>query len=332
MTDSVRFGILGLGMGANRARLIPETEGAELLCICDLQEDKAKQVAKELNCEWTTSYEEMLGIEEIDVIGVFTPSGTHCDFAIKAMEAGKHVFVTKPMDIRVEKCDAAIETAKKEGVLLAVDFQRRYDEVNQKVKLALDNGRLGRLILGDMRVKWYRTQEYYEGGYPPGWRKRKTTEGGSAANQAIHFIDLLQWFMGLVETVYGRSGTFAHEIETEDLSMAFLTFKNGAWGSIITTTTNYPSLGSLIEITGDNGSLTWKDGDVLLYELKNNTEPSLDEFQLDPNRPENIIEDMVSAVKKGTPVMVDGKEGRKSVAILNAIYESSKTGKTVELS
>jgi len=117
--------------------------------------------------------------------------------------------------------------------------------------------------------------------------------------------------MGPVETVYGRSGTFAHEIETEDLSMAFLTFKNGAWGSIITTTTNYPSLGSLIGITGDNGSLTWKDGDVLLYELKNNTEPSLDEFQLDPNRPENIIEDMVSAVKKGTPVMVDGKEGQK---------------------
>jgi len=181
-------------------------------------------------------------------------------------------------------------------------------------------------------MKWYRAQEYYEGGYPSGWRKRKETEGGSAANQGVHFIDLIQWFMGPVKTVYGRSGTFAHNIETEDLSIALLTFGNGAWGSILTTTASFPDLGSSIEITGENGSIVWKDGKVSLYKRKDNLEPSLDEFQLDPNRPRNIIEDMVSAIKKGTPVMVDGNEGRKSVAILNAIYESSKTGKVVELS
>jgi len=331
MSEPVKFGILGLGVGANRAKLAPKTEEAKLVCVCDLQEDKAKRVAKELDCEWTTNYDEMLRRDDIDVIGVFTSSGTHCDYAIKAMEAGKHAFVTKPMDIRVEKCDSAIEAARKAGVVLAVDFGQRYSEIDQKMKLALDNGRLGRVILGDLRMKWFRDQAYYDGGYPPGWRSRKETEGGSAANQGVHFIDLLQWFMGPVKTVYGRSGTFAHKIETEDLSMALLTFESGAWGSIVTTTTSYPNLGSSIEITGDNGSIVWKDGKVLLYQRKDNPEPSLDEFQLDPNRPKNIIEDMVSAIKRGTPVMVDGNEGRKAVAIFNAVYESSKTGKIVKL-
>jgi len=331
MGDPVKFGILGLGMGVYRARFIPMTEGARLICVCDLQEDKARQVAEELSCEWTTSYDEMLRRDDIDVIGVFTPSGTHCDYAIKAIKAGKDVFVTKPMDIRVEKCDSAIEAARKAGVILAVDFDLRYEEISQKMKLVLDNGRLGKLILGDVRMKWYREQEYYEGGYPYGWRKRKETEGGSAANQGIHFIDLIQWLMGPVKTVYGKSETFAHEIETEDLSIAFFTFKSGAWGSIVTTTASYPELGASIEITGDNGSIIWKDGQVLLYKRKDDPEPSLDEFQIDPNRPKNIIEDMVSAIERNTPVMVDGNEGRKSVTILNAIYESSKTGKMVEL-
>jgi len=331
MGEPVRFGILGLGMGAIRARLVTETTGAELLCVCDLQETRAREVAEELNCEWTTRYDDMLKREDIDVIGVFTPSGTHCDFAVKAIQAGKHVFVTKPMDISVEKCDAAIEEARSAGVILAVDFEMRYEETNQKIKLALDNHRLGKLILGDLRMKWYRTQEYYEGGFPHGWRKRRMTEGGSAANQGVHFIDLLQWFMGPVKTVYGRSGTFAHKIETEDLSLALLTFENGAWGSIVTTTASYPSLGASIEITGDNGSIVWKDGNIMLYKRKDDPEASLDEFQLSPDRPRNIIEDIVSAIKKGSRVMVNGVEGRKTVVLINAIYESSRTGKVIEL-
>jgi UDP-N-acetyl-2-amino-2-deoxyglucuronate dehydrogenase len=331
MGNSVRFGVLGLGMGYIRAKLIPGTEGAELACVCDLQEDKAKQTAKEFNCDWTTSYDEMLRRDDIDIVGIWTSSGTHCKFAIQAIEAGKNVFVTKPMDISVEMCDKAIEAAKKAGVLLAVDFGERYLDVNQKIKLAIDNGHLGKLVLGDVRMKWLRTQEYYNGGYPPGWRSRKETEGGSAANQAVHYIDLIQWFMGPVKTVYGRVGTFAHKIETEDLSMAFLTFESGAWGSYVATTASYPDLGTWIEITGENGTILWKDSKVTLYKLKDNPEANLNEFKLDPNQPKNIFEDMVSAMNKGTPLMVDGKEGRKSVAIINAMYECTKTGKIVNL-
>jgi len=114
--------------------------------------------------------------------------------------------------------------------------------------------------------------------------------------------------------------------------VALLTYENGAWGSIVTTTASYPSLGSLIEMTGSNGTIVWKDGKINVYKLKNNPEPSLDEFKLDPNRPKNIIEDMVLAITKDTQPMVDEKEGRKSVAILNALYESSRTGKTIRVS
>jgi len=331
MKEPVRFGILGLGMGASRARLVPKTKGAKLACVCDLQEEKAKQIAKELNCEWTTSYDDMLKRRDIDVIGVFTPSGTHCDYAIKAMKAGKHVFVTKPMDIRVEKCDEAIETARDQGVILAVDFGNRYRAVNHKIKKAIDQGRLGKIILGDVRMKWYRAQEYYSGGYPPGWRSKRVTEGGSCANQAVHFIDLINWFIGPVESVYARSGTFAHKIETEDLTVALWSYKSGAWGSFVSTTCSYPNLGTTIEITGDNGTIVWKDAKVLVYKLKDDPQASLNEFEPDPNLPSNIIEDMVSAIRNGTPVVCDGREGRKSVVIFNAMYESSRLGKVVDI-
>jgi len=330
MGEEIRFGIVGLGMGANRAKIASQTPGAKLVCVCSIQEDRAKQVAGERNCDWTTDYEKMLERDDIDVVGVLTPSGMHADFAMMAAKAGKHTFTTKPMDILVEKCDELIETAKDAGVILAVDFDQRYGAGNKRVRKAIQSGLLGRITLADLRMKWYRAQSYYDGGSPAGWRSKRRYEGGSAANQGVHFLDLLQWFMGDVKTVYGKSRTFSHEIETEDCSIGFLEFDSGAWGVVQTTTCSSPNLGSALEFTGSNGTLSWKDSKVVLYELANNPDASLDDVEVEPG-PKNIIEDMVSAVTKGTPVAVDGAEGRKSVAIFNAIYESSRTGKPVEL-
>lgn len=284
MNKTVRFGILGLGVGASRARMASKTKGAELVCVCDLQEEKARQIGEELNCDWYTDYEKMLTRDDIDAIGVFTPSGTHGDYAIKAIEAGKHVFTTKPMDISVEKCDNLIEAAKKANLILAVDFANRYSDDIRKVKLALDSGRIGKIILADLRMKWYRAQEYYNSGYPSGWRSRRKTEGGSTANQGVHYIDLLQWFVGPVKTVYGMSGAFTHKIETEDTSVAILTFKNGPWGTLVTTTTSVPDMGSIMEISGDSGTIILKNNKVALYHCENKADVSLDEFILPENR------------------------------------------------
>lgn len=330
MSDEIRFGIVGLGMGSNRAKVASQTSGAKLVCVCDIVEERAKKVASDLGCEYATDYEKMLKRDDIDVVGVLTPSGMHADFAIMAAKAGKHVFTTKPMDILLEKCDELIKTAKDAGVILAVDFGERYGAANKRVRMAIQSGLLGKIVLADLRMKWFRAQSYYDGGTPIAWRSKLRYEGGSAANQGVHFLDLLQWFMGGVKSVYGKSGTFSHNIETEDCSVAIMEFNNGAWGVIQITTCSNPDLGSAMEFTGSNGTLSWKDSKVVLYKLADKPDATLDEVDIEPG-PGNIIEDMLSAITKGTPVAVDGAEGRKSVAMFCAIYESSKTGKPVEL-
>lgn len=330
MADDIRFGIVGLGMGANRAKIASQTPGAKLVCVCSIEADRAEKVAGELDCDWTADYEEMLARDDIDAVGVLTPSGLHAEFSIMAANAGKHVFTTKPMDILVEKCDELIEAADKAGVVLAVDFGERYSASNKRVRKAIQSGLLGQIILVDLRMKWFRAQSYYDSGSPGAWRSKRRYEGGSAANQGVHFLDLMQWFTGDVKSVYGKSGTFGHDMETEDCSVAILEFDTGSWGVVQTTTCSNPNLGSALEFTGTKGTLSWKDSKVALYSLADNPDALLDDVEIEAG-PANIIEDMVSAITKGTPVMVDGHEGRKSVAIFCAIYESSQTGKPVTL-
>ena len=331
MSDLVRFGILGLGMGSVRAETATKTPGAELACVCSLDAAQAQEWAGKLHCDWTTHYEEMLDRQDIDVIGVLTPSGTHCDYAIQALQAGKHTFTTKPMDIRLEKVDAAIQAAEMAGRILAVDFGLRYSPVNHQIRMAVRSGKFGKILYSDLLMRWLRTQEYYDGGIPAGWRSRTATESGSIANQGVHSVDLLQWILGPVATVYGRMGTVGHKIETEDMTMSLLTFQSGAWGLIHTTTCSTPDLSTTWEVGGEGGSFVWSENKVSLWHSAADPNSSIDDFEVDPNLPDSIIADMVSAVTKDMPVQCDGHEGRKSVALFNAVYESSRTGKVVEI-
>ncbi len=166
MAEEIRFGIVGLGMGANRAKVASQTPGAKLVCVCDILEDKARRIAGELSCDWTNDYEKMLARDDIDAVGVLTPSGMHADFAMMAAKAGKHVFTTKPMDILVEKCDELIQVAKDAGVILAVDFGLRYSPVNHKIRMAVQSGTFGEILYSDLLMRWHRTQAYYDGGIP----------------------------------------------------------------------------------------------------------------------------------------------------------------------
>ena len=330
MAKEVGFGILGLGRGRKAAQTAVQTAGANLVCVCDLQEEKVKATAQELDCDWTTSYDRMLARDDIDAIGVYTSSGTHADFANQAVAAGKHVFVTKPMDIDLDKCDRLIEAAKRANLVLAVDFIRRYRKIDHQVRKAVADGLIGNVILGDLRMKWYRSQSYYDGGWPVGWRSRSSTEGGSAANQGVHSIDQLQWFMGDVKTVQGRCGTFNHEIETEDCSVGILTFASGAFGMIQTTTCSYPSLGTTLQINGSKGTITMDKSGAVGLVIEGQEEATIDQVEIETDFPDNIIEDVVGAIIDGQPIMVSGEEGRKSVAIFTAIYESSRTGRIVQ--
>ena len=319
------FGIIGLGRGRHGVRAAVSTEDAKLVAVCDLQEKKARQIADENGCDWTLEYGDLLARKDIDVIGVYTSSGTHCEIAIEALNAGKHVYVTKPMDVYTDPCTKAIEAAEKNGLVLAVDFGRRYNATFRRMARDIRNGAIGKILVADLRIKWFRTQDYYEGGYPPGWRKSTRTEGGSASNQGVHGIDLFMWLIGKVETVYGVKRTLNHDMETEDATAAILTLEDGGIGSIVTTTCAEPPSGDTIEINGTKGTISWGK-EAQPYESK-------EEYAGEPEGGigNNIIEDMLLAINKGVKPNVDGYEGRKSVELIEAIYNSSQTGKAIPL-
>ena len=352
MADKVRFGILGLGMGRGKAEICTKTEGAELVAICDIWEERALETKEKLGVEWIRDFDEMLERKDIDVIGIWSPSGMHSSMAVKALEAGKHTCVTKPMDLHTDICDKAIKLANQKNLVLAVDFDSRYRPINHKIRNAVRSGTIGDLILAEARIKWYRAQQYYDSGMPEAWRSKLVTEGGSLANQAVHFVDLLQWWVGPMNKVVGKRGTFNHTMETEDATASLFELESGAFGSILTTTCSYPGLGSAIEITGTKGTISWKDQKIDLFQaampkkvddknkasydadFKVELEPKdfdVEDFEAPEDLPANIIEDMVRAVRDGKPVQCDGNEGRKSVEIVESVYNSSDKGKWITL-
>lgn len=353
MADVLRFGIVGLGMGRARANLVPKTEGAKLVAVCDTWEERAVKAREELECEWVPNYDDLLARDDIDVVGIFTPSGMHASFSAKALRAGKHCFSTKPMDITVAACDEVVKAVEETGLVYGVDFESRYNPTNHRVRNALDTGAIGRILLGDLRVKWFRAQDYYDGGNPPAWRSKLLTERGSLANQAVHYLDILQWWLGDVETVYGVRGTHGHEIETEDASCSMLQFASGATGMVMTTTCSFPDLGTTLEISGTTGTIAWFNQEITrftaaqstgesvsgrpIYVLPENAptpepvELNAEDYEAPADLPANIIADMVAAINQGKRVQCDCYEGRKTVEIIEAVYRSSDTREPVRI-
>jgi predicted dehydrogenase len=323
----VGFAVVGLGMGYNRAKMIRETAGADLKVVVDLNAKRAEEVASELGCAWTANLDEAIGRKDVEVVMVMTPSGTHADIGVRAAQAGKHVITTKPMDVSTAACDRLIGACEAAGVKLGVDYQSRYVDNNYRVAEALRQGWLGRPILGEVRFKWFRAQEYFEssGGWRGTWRM---DGGGSLANQGAHLLDLLSWWMGDPASVYGEIAIMNHRIETEDIGLAILNFKSGAKGTVLGTTTFPKSVYFSAEAHGTEGGVLMDD--VLGGEMRvfgEGLEARLMEVQ---NRTHSIVEDVVSAVTQGTPLRADGREGRRTVALLEAIYRSAREERLVK--
>ena len=322
----VNFAVVGLGMGNNRARMIKNTDGAELKCVVDLRTDLAKKTGEDLGTDWTTDIDEVLGRNDIDCVMVMTPSGTHAEVGIRVAKAGKHVITTKPMDVSTEACDQLIAACDEAGVKLAVDYQSRYVDNNYRVAEALRRGWLGRPILGEVRFKWFRSDDYFE--HNGGWRGTWQMDGGgSLANQGAHLLDVISWFMGDFESAYGEMAIMNHDIETEDIGLAIVHFKNGAKGVIVGTTTFPTNAYFSAEVHGTDGGILIED--VLNGKMRVFGEGLEERLQQINNPIHNIIEDFVKAVEEGGNVRVDGREGRRTVALLEKIYESARTGKTV---
>lgn len=283
----------------------------------------------------------------VDVVIVTTPSGAHLEPAVAAAIAGKHVVVEKPLEISPERCDRIIDACDKHQVKLCTIFPSRFHDANTTLKSAVDAGRFGRLTLGETTCKWWRSQAYYDEG---GWKGTQALDGGGALmNQAIHNVDLLLWMMGDATHASGFTATLAHErIEVEDTAVACLRFKNGALGVIQATTSVYPGLPKTIGIHGDKGTVVIEQEDVLRWEFNPETNEdaavkarfaqkvgasggSSDPKAISYQGHARQLADFVSAIESNTSPRVDGREGRKAVALICAIYESMRTGKAVAI-
>lgn len=344
------FAVVGCGMIARfHARALADVPGARLVALVSRNQANARGLAESLQirCDTYTELAPVLGRQDVDVVIITTPSGAHMEPAVAAAQAGKHVVVEKPLEISLERCDRIIEACDQNRVKLCTIFPSRFGDANGVLKSAVDAGRFGRLTLGETTCKWWRPQSYYDEG---GWKGTQALDGGGALmNQAIHNVDLLCWMMGPVKQISGFTATLAHErIEVEDTAVACLRFANGALGVIQATTSVHPGLPKTIAVHGDRGTAVIEQDDVLRWELT----PETDEDRAVKKRfaqrtnasggssnPAAIshvgharqLRDFAEAIESNRAPVVDGREGRKAVEVICAIYQSAATGRVVDL-
>ena len=344
------FAIVGCGMIARfHARALADVPGARLVALVSRQAESAKRMTEELalDCHTATNLDSVLARRDVDAIIVTTPSGAHMEPAVAAAQARKHVVVEKPLEVTLPRCDRIIEACERNQVGLCTIFPSRFGDANQCLKAAVVAGRFGRLILAETTCKWWRPQSYYDEG---GWKGTRALDGGGALmNQAIHNVDLLAWLMGPVTHVTGFTATLAHErIEVEDTAVACLRFANGALGVIQAATSAFPGLPKTIAVHGDRGTVVIEQDDVLRWELTPETpedrsiksrfaqKSGASGGSSNPAAISHVgharqLADFVHAIEMKRPPLVDGRQGRKAIEIISAIYDSAATGKTVEI-
>lgn len=334
-----KFALIGCGrISYKHIDAIKNINEAELVAVCDIIPEKAKKYASELNIPFYTDYKEMLQKENIDVVNILTPSGMHWDIAIDIMNMGKHVVVEKPMALKIRMADMMIEAADKNGVRLFVVKQNRFNSAVVKAREALEEGRFGKLVLGTVRVRWSRDQSYYN---QDSWRGTWENDGGVLTNQASHHIDLLQWFFGDVESVMAMTETELVNIEAEDTGVAILKFTNGALGVIEATTATRPKdLEGSLSILGEKGSVVlggFAVNKINTWEFSQPKEEDKSVLKEYGENPPNVygfgheayLRHVIESLQTGNSALVDGFAGKKSIEIINAIYESAVTGKKV---
>ncbi len=334
----MNFALIGCGrVSARHVESIAELPDARLVATADLIQARAERAASKQHADAYTDYRRVLDRADVTIVNICTPSGLHAEMAIAAMQAGKHVIVEKPMALSLADADRMIATARACNVRLCVVLQNRYNPPMQDVRRAVDEGKLGKLHLGNATVRWFRPQDYYE----DGWHGTLAMDGGALMNQSIHHIDALQWLMGDAQEVFAYTATLAHKMEAEDAGVATIRFQSGALGAVEGSTLTFPeNLEGSVAVFGEHGSVKiggtalnrkviWKiEGEL---EQENNL---LRLEQLDPpsvygTSHRAVIADMIAAVNAQRESQTNGAQARKSVALVLAIYESARTGKPV---
>jgi len=342
------FGVIGTGSIAEvHARSIHAIDNLVLVGAYDVVRERAEAFGQKYACKAFYNIDAFLNMPDLNVVCICTPSGAHLEPALKAIEAGKHCVIEKPLEVTLERCDKIIAAAKEKQVTIAGIFPSRFQDASIELKSAVDEQRFGRMVMGDAYIKWYRSQQYYDA---VKWRGTWKLDGGGALmNQGIHSIDLLQWYMGPVESVSAFTGMLGHKgLEVEDTAVATLKFASGAMGVIEGSTAVYPGFFKKIEILGTQGSAVLEENNFLCWKFLQERETDQDIRKRfsgehasgggvsDPKAISDLghirqLQDMIYALERKRLPLVDAVEARKAVEIIVAIYQSARTGETVNL-
>ncbi len=347
MADKIGFGMIGCGVIAPfHARGIEDTPDAELVAACDPNEEAARKFSVEHNnIPYYANLSDMLSRDDVRAVCICTPSGMHSDQAVAAARAKKHVLCEKPLDVTLPKIDRMIAVCREEGVKLGGIFQRRTYPASIKVRDAVQGGLLGKMVLGDIFQKFYRSPEYYRSG---AWRGTWKMDGGGALmNQGVHGIDLLLWIMGDVKSVVAKADHFVRDIEVEDTAAAIVTFEIGAFGVIEGATSCNPGEETRMELHGDRGTIILTDAGIQRWAVSKGDKHLAEDEEIAPQQkmaegvsdPRAIsaeghialIRDFVEAIKNDREPLVAAESARKPVELILAIYESARTGQEVTL-
>ena len=346
MGEPFGFGIIGAGViSAWHAAGIKAHPDGRLVAVASRSRGRAEKFAVEHGCAVLSDWRELIRRDDIRAVCICTPSGLHAEQSIAAACAGKHVLVEKPMATTLRGCDEMIRAASDNGVRLGVIFQKRTDEAPNRIKRAVEEGVFGKIFFGDASIKYWRNQAYYDSG---DWRGTWALDGGGCTmNQGIHGIDLLLHIMGDVERICARTDTVAHSIEVEDIAIALLRYRNGAYGRLQTATAVNPGQGIYIEINGTLGTASLADDRITGWAVSDSGEQLAVETVTDTKAERSgaassatafatrghIIQvaDFIEAVRTGGKLICSGEEGRRSVHLIMALYESARRNEEVIL-
>jgi predicted dehydrogenase len=330
-----KVGISGAGtIGRIHAEALRTIDIAELVAVAEPRTEAGQAFVDEFGGTLFDSFIDMLAQDDLDVVIITTPSGIHPDQTVLAARAGKHVITEKPMAITQDGLDRMIDAVEAADVRFAVIFQNRLSTDVVTVKRAIEQGVVGTPVLANGAMYWHRTQEYYEAN--GGWRGTWALDGGGALmNQAIHTVDLLQWFMGGVRSVRAHTATLTHDIETEDTASATFKFRNGALGSITATTSASKDWPVRIEIVGTGGRITLENNAISLWDAGTAREEVVlttgDHALVDgwlPDEPFGAgharqLRNIFNALAEGQMPYVPGREAREAVDSILALYEAA---------
>jgi UDP-N-acetyl-2-amino-2-deoxyglucuronate dehydrogenase len=338
----IEIGIVGGGgISETHARAARETKGVEISAIYGSNREKVERLRELYGGHPYHDFQAFLKHEPLDMVIIGSPSGMHAEQGIAAARRGLHVLVEKPIDITTARVDLLISECERARVKLGVCFQDRFAPDICRLKQMIDAGRMGRPILVSGRVKWFRPPEYYSSSR---WRSSWDLAGGGALmNQGVHTVDLLLWLIGDVRRVYAKTAMGFHSIQVEDTVAATLEFANGALGTLEVATSVYPGYQRRVELTGTEGTLILEHDRIISADLRTPLDEPLSQADENTNASatspvvsdvsghKRILADFLNAIQTNTEPLCDGREGRRSVELVEAVYKSARTDQAVTL-